>query len=56
MLKMFCGLTRDGKGYLEDVGLCGTLSFKWILGNKNRGLGLYLSALIFERIVFFILN
>jgi hypothetical protein len=30
MLKMFCGLTQDEEDYLEDAGLCGTLSFKWI--------------------------
>jgi len=50
MLKMFCGLTREEKVYLEDVGLCGTLSFKSILKSKDRWLGLDLSALIFERV------
>lgn len=48
-LEAFCGLTQDEKDHLEDVGLCGTLSFKWILKNKSQWLGLDLSALIFER-------
>jgi hypothetical protein len=53
MLKMFCGLTRDEKDYLEDVGLCGALSFKWVLKNKNGWLGLDLSAPVFERVAGF---
>jgi len=51
--KMFCGLARDEKDYLENVGLCGALSFKWILKKKNGWLGLDLSAVIFERLVGF---
>lgn len=45
---MFCGLTQD-EDYLEDAGLCGTLSFKWILKKKNEWLGLDSSALECKR-------
>lgn len=54
MLKVFCGLTRDEKDYLEEVGLCGTLSFKWVLKNKNGWLGLDLFELIFEWVAGFV--
>ena len=50
---MFCGLTRDEEDYLEEVGLCRTVSFKWSLKNKNGWLGLDLSALEFERVAVF---